>query len=289
MSESSAITMRQMIQAGAHFGHRVSRWNPKMKPYIYGARNGIYILNLESSYYQYERAREFIAKITGEGRKLLFVGTKSAAAEILQTQAQRCNQPWVTHRWLGGTLTNWSTIRQSIEKLRRLEKLAEEASAKNYTKKELLQNERQRAKLERNLSGIKEMGRLPGAMFVVDINREAIAVAEARRLGIPVIALLDTNCDPDQVDYGIPANDDAFKSIELFAAALANACIEGAAKYKEEQARKPKQKEGQVAAADDRQDGKGPEVEVIHSGARRGTPEKPEASSDDPVTVEESS
>ena len=278
--------MRPDDQAGAHFGHRVSRWNPKMKSYIYGARNGIYILNLESSYYEYERARQFVAKITGEGRKLLFVGTKSAAAEILETQAKRCNQPWVTHRWLGGTLTNWSTIRQSIEKLRRLEKLTEEASAKNYTKKELLQNERQRAKLERNLSGIKDMGRLPGAMFVVDINREAIAVAEARRLGIPVIALLDTNCDPDQVDYGIPANDDAFKSIELFAAALqthVSKALRSTKKYK-----LGSRSKDQVAAADDRQDGKGPEVEVIHSGARRGAPEKPAASSDDPVTVEES-
>lgn len=287
MSESR-ITMRQMIQAGAHFGHRVSRWNPKMKSYIYGARNGIYILNLETSYYRFEKAREFITKLTSEGRKLLFVGTKSAAAEVLEREAQRSGQPWVTYRWLGGTLTNWSTIRQSIEKLRRLEKLTEEASAKNYTKKEMLTNERQRAKLERNLAGIKEMGRLPGALFVVDINREAIAVAEARRLGIPVIALLDTNCDPDLVDYGIPANDDALKSIELFANALAEACIEGAAKYKEEQARKPKAQDGKVAAADERRDGKGPEVEVIHSGARRGTPDKPEASSEDPVAEQES-
>jgi small subunit ribosomal protein S2 len=258
------LTMRAMLEAGAHFGHRVSRWNPKMKPYIFGARNGIYILNLQETHYMFERAYEFVLKAASKGETVMFVGTKTAAAETLKAQAERSGQPYVTNRWLGGMLTNWATIRQSVERLHKLEKLeGDESALRNYTKRELLDMARQKTKLDRNLCGIKNLKRRPGALFVVDINREAIAVAEARRLGIPVIALLDTNCDPDRADYGIPANDDAIRSIELFAGAIADACIEGAVRYKEELARRPKKEK--AASGDAKRDEGGPVVAVIHA------------------------
>ena len=262
----SQLSMKKMLEVGAHFGHRVSRWNPKMKPFIFGARNGIYILNLQETHYRFAKAYEFVAKMASRGDQLLFVGTKTAAAETLREQAERANQPYVTERWLGGTLTNWATIRQSVERMRKLEKLlADQVAVSSYTKKEQLDMERSMAKLERNLSGIRDMKRRPGAVFIVDINREAIAVREARRLKIPVIALVDTNCDPDVVDFPIPANDDAIRCIELFAATLADACTEGAARFKEEQARRPKKEAASKDAA--REEG-GPEVAVIHSAKK---------------------
>jgi small subunit ribosomal protein S2 len=263
------LSMRAMLEAGAHFGHRVSRWNPKMKPYIFGARNGIYILNLQESHYMFERAVAFVLKAASQGETVMFVGTKTAAAETLKAQAERADQPYVTNRWLGGMLTNWSTIRQSVDRLHKLEKLeGDESALRNYTKRELLDMARQKIKLDRNLCGIKNLKRRPGALFVVDINREAIAVAEARRLGIPVIALLDTNCDPDMADYGIPANDDAIRSIELFAGAIADACIEGAVRYKEDLTRRPKKEK--AASGDAKRDESGPVVAVIHAKKEGG-------------------
>jgi small subunit ribosomal protein S2 len=260
------LSMKKMLEVGAHFGHRVARWNPKMKPFIFGARNGIYIINLQETHYRFQKAYDLVTKLVGRGESLLFVGTKTAAAETLKEHASRVGQPYVTARWLGGTLTNWATIRLSVDRMKKLEKLlADEAALRAYTKKELLDMERSLAKLERNLSGIRDMKRRPGAVFVVDINREGIAVAEARRLGIPVIALLDTNCDPDMVDYPIPANDDAIRCIELFTETLANACVEGAARFKEDQARRPKKEEGPKQAR--RGGDGGPEVAVIHSKA----------------------
>jgi small subunit ribosomal protein S2 len=211
--------------------------------------------------------------MSAKGESMLFVGTKTAAADTLREQAERAGQPFVTTRWLGGTLTNWNTIRQSVERMKKLEKLlGDELAISSYTKKEQLDMERSMAKLERNLCGIRDLKRRPGAVFVVDINREAIAVREARRLNIPVIALIDTNCDPDVVDYPIPANDDAIRCIELFTTALADACIEGAARFKEEQARRPKKEAG--ASKDKRREGGGPEVAVIHSNAKKDAPKK---------------
>lgn len=262
----SQLSMKKMLEVGAHFGHRVSRWNPKMKPFIFGARNGIYILNLQETHFRFAKAYELVAKLASKGETLLFVGTKTAAAETLREQAERVGQPYVTERWLGGTLTNWATIRQSVDRMKKLEKLlGDEVAKSSYTKKEQLDMERSMAKLERNLSGIRDMKRRPGAVFVIDINREAIAVREARRLNIPVIALVDTNCDPDQVDYPIPANDDAIRCIELFASTLADACVDGAARFKEEQARRPKK---EAAAKDKRREEGGPEVAVIHSAKK---------------------
>jgi small subunit ribosomal protein S2 len=267
------LSMKKMLEVGAHFGHRVSRWNPKMKPFIFGARNGIYILNLQETHYRFAQAYEFITKMSAKGESMLFVGTKTAAADTLREQAERSGQPFVTTRWLGGTLTNWNTIRQSVERMKKLEKLlGDELAISSYTKKEQLDMERSMAKLERNLCGIRDLKRRPGAIFVVDINREAIAVREARRLNIPVIALIDTNCDPDVVDYPIPANDDAIRCIELFTTALADACIEGAANFKEEQSRRPKKEAG--AGKDKRREGGGPEVAVIHSSTQKDAPKK---------------
>ena len=264
----SQLSMKKMLEVGAHFGHRVSRWNPKMKPFIFGERNGIYILNLQETHYLFAKAFELVEKIVSKGDSVLFVGTKAAAAETLKEQADRAGQPYVTNRWLGGTLTNWATIRQSVERMRKLEKLlGDQVALRAYTKKEQLDMERSLAKLERNLSGIRDLKRRPGAVFVIDINREAIAVREARRLNIPVIALVDTNCDPDVVDFPIPANDDAIRCIELFAATLADACIDGRARFKEEQARRPKKEA--AAAKDNRRDEGGPEVAVIHSSGKK--------------------
>ena len=261
---SNKLSMKKMLEVGAHFGHRVARWNPKMKPFIFGARNGIYILNLQETHYRFAKAYDAVAKVVSKGESVLFVGTKSSAAETLKEQASRAGQPYVTNRWLGGTLTNWATIRQSVDRMRKLEKLlGDEVAMRGYTKKEQLDMERDMAKLDRNLSGIRDMKRRPGAVFVVDINREAIAVREARRLGIPVIALVDTNCDPDQVDFPIPANDDAIRCIELFASTLADACIEGGARFKEEQARRPKKEAAKPQ--DNKRHESGPEVAVIRA------------------------
>lgn len=223
----ASVSMRDLLEAGVHFGHQTSRWDPKMREYIYGARNGIYIIDLSKTVRAFDRAQEFVSGVVSQGRNVLFVGTKKQAQEIVAEEAARSKQYWITNRWLGGTLTNWRTIRQSIDKLKKLDKMALDGSFDKFTKKEALMMTRQREKLEANLGGIKEMEHLPGALFVVDPRKEMIAVREARTLGIPVVGLVDTNCDPDLVDYVIPANDDAIRSIRLFCGAIADACIEG--------------------------------------------------------------
>jgi small subunit ribosomal protein S2 len=228
--------MKQLLEAGVHFGHQTRRWNPKMKPYIFGARNGIYIIDLQKTVSLFKTAYNFVVETVSQGRSLLFVGTKKQAADAIQEEALRAGMFYINSRWLGGTLTNFITIKQSIERLKKLEQMKADGTINLYYKKEIIQMENQMAKLRKNLGGIKEMDRLPGAIFVIDPKRENIATAEARRLGIPVVAVVDTNCDPDEVDYIIPGNDDAIRAIKLMASKMAEACLEGRSRW-EEQAR----------------------------------------------------
>ena len=223
----SVITMKELLEAGVHFGHQTKRWNPKMKPYIFGARNGIYILDLQQTVKLLDAAYEFIRDTVAKGEKILFVGTKRQAQESIYEEAGRCGMLYVNHRWLGGTLTNFQTIQKSINKLKELEKLEEHAGFQGLPKKEVLQLQKRGAKLSKYLGGIKDMDRFPGALFVVDPKRERIAVSEARKLGVPTVAIVDTNCDPDEIDYVIPGNDDAIRAIRLFASKIADAAIEG--------------------------------------------------------------
>jgi small subunit ribosomal protein S2 len=224
----SQITMKQLLEAGVHFGHQTKRWNPKMKPYIFGARNGIYIIDLQKTVRYFKAAYNFVRDTVAGGNKILFVGTKKQAQEAIGEEALRANQFFVNNRWLGGMLTNYATIKGSIERLKKIETMSQDGTYDLLTKKEALQLERERAKLEKSLGGIKFMNKVPGAIFVIDPKKEIIAVREARKLGIPVVAVVDTNCDPDDIDYLIPGNDDAIRAIRLFAAKIADACIDGA-------------------------------------------------------------
>ena len=224
---ASLINMKQLLEAGVHFGHQTRRWNPKMKPYIYGARNGIYIIDLQKTVVLFKEAYDFIVETVAQGRSVLFVGTKRQAQDAIKEEAQRCNMYYVTNRWLGGTLTNFQTIKKNIDRLKKLEAMKKDGSFANFKKKEALGLERELEKLNFLLEGIRDMDRIPGAIFIVDPKKEKIAGAEARKLGIPAIGLVDTNCDPDDVDYIIPGNDDAIRAIRLFTAKIADACIEG--------------------------------------------------------------
>ena len=221
------ISMRDLLEAGAHFGHQTRFWNPKMSQYIFGARNRIHIINLEHTVKQFNEALTFVNKQAAARNKILFVGTKRAAGAVIREQAQRAGMPYVDHRWLGGMLTNWKTLRQSITRLKELEKQAEDGTFAKLTKREALERTRQMEKLERAMGGIKEMGGLPDALFVVDVDHEAIAIKEAKNLGIPVIGIVDTNSNPDNVDYVIAANDDAIRAISLYVTAMADAIIAG--------------------------------------------------------------
>ena len=223
------ITMRQMLEAGVHFGHQTRYWDPKMAPYIFGARGKIHIINLEKSLPMLIDSMNFIGGIAAKRGSVIFVGTKRAASKSIAEEAQRCGMPFVSHRWLGGMLTNFRTIRQSIKRLRQIEKMEEDGSFARLVKKEVLQLTRERDKLEKTLGGIKDMKNLPDAMFVVDVGHEDIAVKEARKLGIPVIAVVDTNCSPNDIDYVIPGNDDAIRSIRLYTQLAADAILEGRA------------------------------------------------------------
>jgi small subunit ribosomal protein S2 len=222
--------MRQMLEAGVHFGHQTRFWHPKMRPYIYGERNKIHIINLEKTLPLFNQAMEYLRNLAANGGTVLFVGTKRQAADIIGEEATRAGCPYVKHRWLGGMLTNFRTVRRSIERLKTLESLlAQGGGSEKLSKKEVLQLERERAKLERSLGGIKEMSTLPDALFVIDVGHEYIAVAEANKLGIPVVGVVDTNCKPDGVDYIIPGNDDAIRAIRLYASAAADAILAGRA------------------------------------------------------------
>jgi small subunit ribosomal protein S2 len=229
----STVTMKQMLEAGVHFGHQTKRWNPKMKPYIFGARNGIYIIDLQQTVGFWRRAYDFIVDLTSRGEKVLFIGTKKQAQEVIAEEAGRSSMYYVNNRWLGGTLTNFKTVKLSIERFRLIEKWETDGTFDKLAKKEVLRLQREKQKLERSLGGIKDMQRLPGAVFIVDPKKEHIAVSEANRLQIPVVAIVDTNCDPDLIDYVIPGNDDAIRSIKLFTGNIADACLEGSSKYQE--------------------------------------------------------
>lgn len=221
------IAMRDLLQAGAHFGHQTRFWNPKMGPYIFGARNKIHIINLEHTVKAFNEALTFVNGLAAKKNKVLFVGTKRAASGVVREQAQRAGMPYVDHRWLGGMLTNWKTLRQSINRLKDLEKQAEDGTFAKLTKREALERTRDMEKLSRSLGGIKDMGGLPDAIFVIDVDHEAIAIKEAKNLGIPVIGIVDTNSNPDNVDYVIPANDDAIRAVTLYGTAMADAIIAG--------------------------------------------------------------
>ena len=223
-----AIDIKELLEAGVHFGHQTNRWNPKMKRFIFGERNGIYIIDLQQTVQRFDAACAFARDTVAAGDSVLFVGTKRQAVDIIDEEAKRCAMPFVTQRWLGGMLTNFETIRRSIDKLKKFEATLADSANSGFTKKELLQMDKERVKLEKTLSGIKNMRGLPGCVFVLDTRVEHIAVKEANRLSIPVIAILDTNCDPDGIDYPIPGNDDAIRSIKLIATRIADACLEGA-------------------------------------------------------------
>ena len=221
------VSMQELLEAGVHFGHQTRRWNPKMKRYIFGRRNGIYIIDLQRTMQLFDEAAEYVASLARSGRRILFVGTKRQAQTVVEEEAKACKQFYVTHRWLGGMLTNFKTMRASVERLKETERRIEEEAAV-LTKKELLRLERDRVKMTRNLDGIRDMESLPDALFVVDPKKEYIAVREANKLGVPVIAIVDTNCDPELIDYIIPGNDDAIRTIRLFSKKIAEAYDEGA-------------------------------------------------------------
>jgi len=227
------VTMRQMLEAGVHFGHQTRYWNPKMAPFIFGERNKIHIINLEKSLPLAREASAFVKATVADGGTVLFVGTKRAAREAVQTHAKRCEMPFVCQRWLGGMLTNYKTIRQSVKRLVTLEQMAEEGGFEGLTKKEILGLSREQEKLERSLGGIKNMRSLPDILFIVDVDHEDIAIREAKKLGIPVVAIVDTNCSPEGVDYIVPGNDDAMRAIELYSSVIADAVLDGKASLPE--------------------------------------------------------
>ena len=237
------VDLVQLIEAGAHFGHLTRRWNPKMKSYIFMEKNGIHIIDLKKTQAHLTESAEELAKLVADGKKVLFVGTKKQAKNVVETEARRCGQNWVSERWLGGMLTNFATIRKSVKRLSNIEKQETDGTFEKITKKERLFLTREKDKLKKVLEGVETMGKLPGALFVVDIKKEDIAVQEAHRLNIPVFAIVDTNCDPEEVDYLIPANDDAVKTVEIITQYMADAVIEGDSKLKEKKAEEVAEKE----------------------------------------------
>jgi small subunit ribosomal protein S2 len=227
--------MKELLEAGVHFGHQTKRWNPKMKPYIFGARNGIYIIDLQKTVRMFRTVYDFVVDTVADGKPILFVGTKKQARDSIYEEANRCEMFYIHNRWLGGMLTNFQTIRKSIDRLNYLNAIQNDESINLFPKKERLKLIKERIKLDNNLGGIRSMKGLPGAIFVVDPKNEAIAVREGRRLGIPIIAIVDTNCDPDEIDYIIPGNDDAIRAIRLITSRIADACVDGRQKLEEKQ------------------------------------------------------
>jgi small subunit ribosomal protein S2 len=219
--------MKELLEAGVHFGHQTKRWNPRMKEYIFGERNGIYIIDLQKTLKMFKEASKFVTDLTGQGKVILFVGTKRQAQDAIAEEANRCGMFYINQRWLGGLLTNWITVQKSVKRLQELDEMATDGRYELLTKKEVIKLERERKHLQANLAGIKNMRRLPDALFIVDSNNEAIAVKEARKLGIPVVAVVDTNCDPTVVDYVIPGNDDALRAIRLFTSKISDSVVEG--------------------------------------------------------------
>lgn len=247
------VGMKDLLEAGVHFGHQKKRWNPKMKPYIYTERNDIFIIDLQKTLMHLEKSYEFVKNLAAEGGMILFVGTKKQAQDSLKEQAERAGMPYVNYRWLGGMLTNWQTISSRLEWLFELERMKEEGIMEQYPKKERMSLEKELEKLQRNLGGIREMNRLPDALFVIDTKKEEIAVKEARKLGLTIVAVVDTNCDPDEVDWIIPGNDDAIRAASLMSSAIADAVIEGKGIY-----------ESKVAELEEEEEAEGPEV-MVHT------------------------
>ena len=223
----AGMTIRQLLESGAHFGHQTNRWNPKMKRHIFGSRNGIYIIDLQQTLQMFRDAYEFIRNTTARGEKILFVGTKKQAQDIVSSEALRSQQFFVNQRWLGGALTNFTTIKQSLNRLKEYDRMEESGSWEGLPKKEVLKLQKKRSKLEKLLGGIKEMDSLPGAIFIIDCKKERIAISEAKKLGIPIVAMVDTNCNPEDIDHVIPCNDDAIRAIRLITSSLADAALEG--------------------------------------------------------------
>ena len=272
----AVIKMKEFLEAGFHFGHRTRRWNPKMKPYIFGARNGNHIIDLQKTVKLFETAYKYIVKIVSDGYSVLFVGTKRQSRDAVFEESERCGMFFVMNRWLGGTLTNYQTIKKSIARLKELEAMQMDGSINRYKKKEILKMEKEKYKLEKNLGGIKNMDELPGAVFFVDPKRDKIAVKEARKLKIPVVAIGDSNCDPDEIDYIIPGNDDAIRSIRLVCRKIADACIEGhnlaEERLRTEAELKEKQAEAELAeSAPETGEEMGPEVIILPKGEELDT------------------
>src|SRR3954465_15784292 len=273
------ITIREMMEAGVHFGHQTKRWNPKMKSFIFGARNGIHIIDLQQTVSVFKRAYNFLVSNVAQGRSVLFVGTKKQAQEVMRDEALRAGQFFVTNRWLGGTLTNFQSVKGSIDRLHAIEKMSADGTYERMTKKEVLGVTREQEKLEKALGGIKSMTELPGAVFIVDVVKEHIAVTEARKLEIPIVAIVDTNCDPDVIDYPIPGNDDAIRSLKLFAGKIAEACVLGqkVGRERANQQRNARDEGGREEPETIRvsSGGEGPRVEVVNR--RRSDLPAPEA------------
>jgi len=279
------LTMKELLEAGVHFGHQTKRWNPKMKPYIFGARNGIYIIDLQKTVRMFKTAYDFVVETVATGKSVLFVGTKKQAKESIYEEANRCEMFYVHNRWLGGMLTNFQTIKQGIDRLNYLNSIQNDGSINLFPKKERLKHEKERVKLDSTLGGIRSMNGLPGAIFIVDPKNEAIAIREGKRLRIPIVSIVDTNCDPDDVDYIIPGNDDAIRSIRLISSRIANACIEGKKRLNEkQQAESDKKTEDAVETAEVRPELKPGERKVISNGSdgpvieiiKRSAPEEAE-------------
>ncbi len=288
-----SINMKQLLEAGVHFGHQTRRWNPKMKPYIFGARNGIHIIDLQKTVRLFRTSYDFVAKIVSEGYSVLFVGTKKQAHDAIVEESERCGMFFMVNRWLGGTLTNFQTIQKSINRLKELEAMKNDGTINRYTKKEALKMEKELEKLEKNLGGIKNMDELPGAVFVVDPKREKIAINEARKLGIPVVAIADSNCDPEEIDFIIPGNDDAIRAIRLICSKIAEACIEGhsiaeerlraEAELQKEKEEVEAEAEAEVLKPEPKEGGgKGPEVIIVSKKEADVTVD--EAKSGEPVS-----
>lgn len=297
------ITMKELLEAGVHFGHQTKRWNPKMKPYIFGARNGIYIIDLQKTVRMFKIVYDFIVETVANGKSVLFVGTKKQARESIYEEANRCEMFYVHNRWLGGMLTNFQTIKQSIDRLNYLNTIQNDGSINLFPKKERLKLGKERVKLDNNLGGIRSMGQLPGAIFIVDPRSEAIAVREGKRLNIPITAIVDTNCNPDEIDYIIPGNDDAIRAIRLITSRIADACIEGKERLAERQqaeADKEIEEESEITAASAElepgerkviSDGsEGPVVEITRKSAsgisKESEREEPEVTTEEEKTGE---
>jgi small subunit ribosomal protein S2 len=276
------ITMKELLEAGVHFGHETKRWDPKMKPFIFGARDGIYIIDLQKTVQMYREAYEFVRDVAARGDYVLFVGTKRQAQESIREEATRCNMFYVNHRWLGGMLTNYQTIKKSIDRLNRLEQMRTEEIFELLPKKEILQLEKERNRLEKSLGGIKMMDQLPGAVFIIDAKKERIAVNETKKLGIPSVGIVDTNCNPEEITYPIPGNDDAIRAIRLLSSRMADAVIEGRQEY--EKQLQEQMEEEEPAPRDEEQAVETASVDVSPEASPQTEPEPEEGAS--PETVE---